>query len=157
METSESIKKWHEKILLGYKTKKIKPSFLGKHHTNDTKEKMRKSALKSTHQRKCKKTIQYSCVDGNIVHLDSSYEKKLAVILDENGIKWIRPKPLKWNDKTGLEHNYFPDFYLVDYNIYLDPKNEYCFQVQKEKIDILKRLYTNCFFLHKNEICIEFI
>jgi len=62
-------------------------------------------------------------------------------------VKWIRPKPLQWLDATGLTHNYFPDFYLPDYNLYLDPKNPHAYNVQKEKIDILNKTYNNIIWL----------
>ena len=45
---------------------------------------------------------------------------------------------MKWIDKYGIERNYFPDFYLPLYDLYLDPKNKFAYKVQKEKIDILK-------------------
>ena len=62
---------------------------------------------------------------GKIVRLESSFETKFADLLDELKIKWIRPKPLPWIDDLGTEHNYYPDFYLINYNIYFDPKNDY--------------------------------
>lgn len=61
----------------------------------------------------------------NGVKLGSSYELRLAISLDENNIVWIRPKPLKYKDPSGKIRNYFPDFYLPDYDIYLDPKNDF--------------------------------
>ena len=118
---------------------------------------MSKSALASKHQRVCKKTKPYLRLDGTIVNLDSSYERILAKILDEHKIKWIRPKPLIWIDKENIQHHYFPDFYLEDFDIYFDPKNEYCFKVQKEKIDYVKSHYLNCYFLTKIQLTWEYI
>lgn len=62
--------------------------------------------------------------DYNGIRLDSSYEVKFAEDLDKNKIKWSRPKPLlyKLNDE---EHRYYPDFYLDDYGVYVDTKNDY--------------------------------
>ena len=60
------------------------------------------------------------------VLLDSSWEVKTAEHLDKLNIKWIRPKFLKWVDDKNKTRYYFPDFYLVDYDLYLDPKNPYC-------------------------------
>lgn len=62
--------------------------------------------------------------------MDSSYEVKLANILDELNIQWDRPEPVEWYDVSGGKHHYFSDFRLIDYDLYLDPKNEYCFKVQ---------------------------
>jgi transcriptional regulator with XRE-family HTH domain len=66
---------------------------------------------------------------GNEVCLQSSYEKRTAEILDDLDIKWIRPKYLKYDNKK-----YFPDFYLIDKNIYLDPKNDFLAVKDEEKI-----------------------
>lgn len=140
-----------------YKSGELVPSFFGKHHTDETRKKQSKSALASKHQRICKRTEPYKCVDGSIVNLDSSYERTVAKLLDEHKIKWNRPKPLIWIDKKNVQHHYFPDFYLVDYDVYLDPKNEYCFKVQKEKIDYVKEHYSNCFFLTEKQLNWKYI
>lgn len=63
------------------------------------------------------------------VFLESSYELKVAKDLDKNGIKWIRPKPLNYD-----KNKYYPDFYLIDYDSYLDPKNNFLIEKDKEKI-----------------------
>lgn len=62
---------------------------------------------------------------GEKVNLQSSYELKVAKSLDENNIKWIRPKYFFWNDCNNKKHRYYPDFYLIDYDVYLDPKSDY--------------------------------
>ena len=47
-------------------------------------------------------------------------------------------------DRCGRKiHNYFPDFYLPDYNLYLDPKNPHAVTVQKKKLDLLLKQHTN--------------
>lgn len=71
------------------------------------------------------------------VYLESSYELKLAKELDANNIKWIRPKFLYYIiDNT--RKRYFPDFYLIDFDIYLDPKNFYLIEKDKLKIQYVK-------------------
>lgn len=72
------------------------------------------------------------------VYLESSYEHKVALSLDENEINWTRPTPINWVDDNLIVHKYFPDFYLVDYDIYLDPKNSYLQKVDKLKIEKVK-------------------
>lgn len=73
---------------------------------------------------------------GNEVCLQSSYELTVAKILDEQKIKWIRPKHLKYGNKK-----YFPDFYLIDYDVYLDPKNSYL--ISKDTLKIQKVIEEN--------------
>ncbi len=126
-------------------------SFLGKHHTEESKEKIRIGQLKLTYRRLRKNPILY-----NGILLDSKWELELAIRLDNLNIKWIRPEPLKWVDENKLTHNYFPDFYLIDYNLYLDPKNKFCYSVQKNKINILLNTYKNIRFITTLKECKEF-
>lgn len=66
-----------------------------------------------------------SSIEYNGVKLGSGYELIVAQSLDDNNIQWIRPGPFKYLDLTGNNHQYFPDFYLPEYDVYLDPKNDY--------------------------------
>lgn len=68
------------------------------------------------------------------VLLDSSWEVQIATLLDESQIIWIRPDPIPWFDIQGKSHLYYPDFYLPTHNLYLDPKNAYCMEKDREKM-----------------------
>ena len=143
---SEEIKKaWKRGA---YKNLDFGKSFRGKKHTEKTKELLKEKALKSNHRRLRKGVVLYK----NIL-LDSSWELELAKRLDELEIEWIRPEPLKWLDKNNVEHNYFPDFYLKKYDLYLDPKNPAAFENQKEKIEVLKKTYSNIIFIETLNEC----
>lgn len=53
---------------------------------------------------------------------DSNWEVIVAKFLDKNNIKWIRPLngfEHIWNNSI---HIYYPDFYLTDYNLYIEVK-----------------------------------
>lgn len=67
---------------------------------------------------------RYVC-EYNGIKLDSSYELEVAKSLDENDIKWIRPSRLPYIDTNNNQHHYTADFYLPDYDVYLDPKNRF--------------------------------
>lgn len=111
------------------KTKKlISKSSKGRKHSIESKRKMSISALNSGHRRLKKNPIVYKGI-----MMDSNWEVKMAKRLDELGLKWERPKPLKWKDENEKVHNYFPDFYVFEYDVYLDPKNKHAFNVQKKK------------------------
>lgn len=70
-----------------------------------------------------------SNVNGRVKHrkyngitLDSTWEVEVAKYLDENNIKWervINGFPYIFENS---EHLYFPDFYLVDYDYYIEVK-----------------------------------
>lgn len=108
----------------------------GRPHTDEAKAKIKKAALASNHRR-----LKKGCVEYKGVLLDSSWELALAKRLDELNIEWVRPEPLKWVDKTGVEHNYFPDFYLPKYKRFIDPKNPHACRVQKEKLSVILNQY----------------
>lgn len=84
----------------------------------------------------------YNPNEGKEVLLDSSWEVKTAELLISKGIKWIRPPFIKWQDKLGKTRRYFPDFYLPDYDVYLDPKNPYCLTLDEEKITAISKQVT---------------
>lgn len=68
------------------------------------------------------------------VLLESSWEVEIAKLLDSLEVKWIRPKFLRWVDENQKNRIYYPDFYLNDLNLYLDPKNPYCMGIDKFKM-----------------------
>lgn len=67
------------------------------------------------------------------IWFDSEWEVRVAKSLDENQIVWTRPKTgFVWNENNN---KYFPDFYLPTYDVYLDPKNDYLIEKDREKIN----------------------
>jgi hypothetical protein len=61
-------------------------------------------------------------INYNGVILKGSWELEVAKWLDKNNIKWtnkITPFKYFWN---GSDHLYYPDFYLLDKNIYIEVK-----------------------------------
>lgn len=60
--------------------------------------------------------------------LGSTYELVLAKDLDKNNICWDLPKKLTYIDPTGKTRSYTADLFLLDYNVYLDPKNDFLLQ-----------------------------
>lgn len=69
------------------------------------------------------------------VLLESSWEVEVAELLDELNISWTRPDPVPWEDENGKEHYYYPDFFLPNHNLYLDPKNPYCMDRDEKKME----------------------
>lgn len=134
---------------------KIKNGTLG--HTEETKQLLREKALASKHRRLVRSVRDYIRKDGTIVQLDSSWEEELAKRLDATNIEWIRPEePIPYITSDGKKHNYFPDFYLTDYDIFLDPKNPAVVNAQKEKLDIILETIDNLKLLKSLEECKNF-
>lgn len=135
----------------------INHSHPGWNHTLETKEHLRNKALQSPHRRLVRSIRIYTKKDGSTVQLDSKWEEVLATRLDELNVNWTRPDPIRWIDKNNVERNYFPDFYLEDYNLYLDPKNPYAIKAQQEKISCLLEQMTNLIILTSIEECRTFV
>jgi hypothetical protein len=90
--------------------------------------------------------------------LESSYEIKTAIILDALKIKWIKVRQgYKWDD-NGKTRRYVPDFYLPDYDLFLDPKNDYLIKKDKQKIESAMQLNNiKVIVLDKTQITKDFI
>lgn len=104
--------------------------------SEETKMKMSISCSKSKHRRCSKRTKNFTDQKGRTFNFDSSWEVALAIRLDELNINWIRPDPIEY-EIDGRTRNYFGDFYLTDYDVYLDPKNPWVRSMQEKKIEIL--------------------
>ena len=97
-------------------------TFLGRKHSQSTKQKMSNIALKNQNEKHFGKRKVFEYAGLKFI---SSYEVDVAKSLDENNIKWIQPKRFPYKDLNGKLHYYTPDLYLPDYDVYLDPKNDF--------------------------------
>jgi hypothetical protein len=128
----------------------------GYKHTEATIEHLRQRALASTHRRLVRSIREYCKKDGTIVELDSSWEEVLATRLDIIDVEWVRPSPVKWIDNGGIIHHYFPDFYLPEYDLYLDPKGPYAVKAQRDKIVCLTEQIKNLIIITSLDGCRNF-
>lgn len=136
------------------KTRKSNGNVLTKETAPDWYSNVCDSARASTHQRVCKKTHPFVDKRGRTFKFDSSWEDALAIRLDELDIMWERPAPIKY-EIDGVLRNYFPDFYLPEHNLYIDPKNPYVESQQQEKLKIVSAL-INLTILRSLEECKTF-
>jgi len=127
---------------------KIGASSTGRTHSEATRQQLRQKALASAHRRLKKGMVPYRGM-----MFDSSWEVALAKRLDRLDVEWFRPPPLPWVDEQGVAHHYFPDFYLPEFDVYLDPKNPQALRVQKAKVACLLTQYPNIMILHSLEAC----
>jgi len=84
----------------------------------------------------------YNENENEEVWLDSSWEVKFAEYLDEENIEWIRPSYFEWIDKDETKRKYYPDFYLIEEDVYVDVKNDYLNSLEKteRKINSAQKL-----------------
>lgn len=120
-ETDERIKKYAKTFSERYNGTEEGKRIFSHPQTEEHKLKMQKLAF----ERHWGGWHTAKTYDYNGIKLDSTYEVKFAEDLDNNNIKWSRPKPLSWIDANGKEHLYYPDFYIEEFNIYVDTKNDY--------------------------------
>lgn len=93
----------------------------GRPHTQESKKKMRDAAI----ARGLGGVRQSRRIKYKGFALGSSYELKVAEDLDLNGIRWTTCGRFNYIDPNGKKRTYTPDFYLIDYDVYLDPKNDF--------------------------------
>ena len=162
MQTNLAVSKRQTGLVRAHADGKYKESYLarkgrpGKPHTVETKELIRQKALASPHRRLVRSIRPYTQKDGTIVQLDSMWEEALAKRLDEIDVDWVRPTAIKYTDSNNVSRNYFPDFYLPDYDIFLDPKNPYAIKAQQEKINCLTIQLKNLIIITSLEECNTF-
>ena len=84
----------------------------------------RKKKKKSKLWKSIKKVDYTRKSDGTTVRMDSSWEVKCAEKLDELNVQWERTEDLrlKYIDRRAQTRDYIPDFYLPEYDIYLEVK-----------------------------------
>ena len=87
------------------------------------------------------KRSEYTRKDGSIVLMDSTWEVACAERLDTLGIKWHRDRSIKlqYRDKKLRLRNYVPDFYLPDYDIYLEIKGYWTDAAKWKMRDVMVR------------------
>ena len=90
-------------------------------HTEETKKKLSEIAKKNG----LGGVTQSRWIKYKGKTLGSSYELEVAKSLDENGVKWDTCSRISYIDPFGKKRTYTPDIYLIDYDVYLDPKNDF--------------------------------
>lgn len=114
-------------------------------------------SVNSTKNPNCGGETNYKKYKYNDIWMDSSWEVNIAKWLDVNNIKWIRDRKINfiWTDIYGIKRRYYPDFYLPEHNLYLDPKNKY--KLEKDRDKISRVIYENkiilIYGLQENVIC----
>lgn len=83
--------------------------------------------------------------------LESSWEVEIAKFMDAYDIRWDRPDPMKWVDQNGVDRLYYPDFYIPTLKMYLDPKNPYCMEKDRYKMEYISN-QVDIIYGHLNQI-----
>lgn len=119
-ETNSILKQYGKKLSKSLKAAYSSGQLIAHPHTEEFKRKQSERAK----ERKLGGWYSSKRIDYNGISMQSTYEVAVAKSLDENQIKWERPNPIQY-EMNGKQHRYYPDFYLPEYNVYLDPKNDF--------------------------------
>ena len=87
------------------------------------------------------KKSNYTKLDGSIVSMDSTWEVMMANRFDELNVDWKRDPSMKLSYKTrgGRKRNYIPDFYLPDYDLYIEVKGYWTDAAKHKMKDVQSR------------------
>ena len=87
----------------------------------------------------------YEKADGTKVVMDSSWEHICAAKLDEAGIQWVRSPGLILEYRTvrNRKRKYIPDFYLPDYDMYVEVKGYWTDAARYKMADVQARNDVN--------------
>lgn len=129
-ETDSRIKDAAQKVSEGYASGRLVASNKGKPISESHRQTLSKLARSNQYEKHFGRRKIFECRGFKFI---SSYEVDVAKSLDENNIKWIQPKRFPYKDLKGKLHYYTPDLYLPDYDIYLDPKNDFLIEHENPK------------------------
>lgn len=102
-------------------------------HTEETKDKISKGMRKAVLEGRQKTprpygtygtTIRHTSWLGNEEVLHGGWELKVAKYMDEQKINWCKSKEHFTYLFEEKEHEYFPDFYLKDYDLFIEVKGQ---------------------------------
>lgn len=112
-------------------------NWTGRTHSDETKQLLSIKACQRL-SKNSKYSINFEYLPGVI--LESTYEVRTAEILDYLNIRWVKVRDGYIWDDNGKTRRYVPDFYLPDYDIFLDPKNDYLIKKDRVKIESAMKL-----------------
>ena len=106
---------------------KLSDSSKGRVHTEEHKEKLSKimkdvAKDNPNYSFSKNKYFKKEIIDG--FRMDSSWESIFANYLNQHNIKWIKNKKSFRYIFENKEHSYYPDFYLEDFNLYVEIKGQ---------------------------------
>ena len=119
----------------------LKPSFLNKQHTEETKAKMSLKASGNNRGGKCKWFKVEKC-NKEVVVVQGTWELRFSKVLEVIDKSWIKitlshpEHSFKWKDSEGIEHTYTPDFYSPALDKYYEVKG-YWWGKDKEKMKLV--------------------
>lgn len=86
------------------------------------------------------KWYHYTHSNGILYKVQGQYEYHFIEWLDKNNIKFdCHRKKLKYADSNGEFHSYLPDFFVYDWDSYVEIKNKFHMSQQIEKFENIRK------------------
>lgn len=98
------------------------------------------------------KWYTYEHSNGEIYKVQGTWELAFIKWLDSNNMNFDCHRgrlPYNFNNQS---HSYYPDFFITDWNCYVDIKNDYHYSIQKYKFDCLEKEGYNIKIILKEEL-----
>jgi len=85
----------------------------------------------------------YRKKDGSIAKCQGTWELAYAKWLDDNDVEFIAHRGRIKYVQDGISRSYYPDFYLIKSDEYIDVKNKYHFSLNEEKFVLISEQNPN--------------
>jgi len=86
------------------------------------------------------KWYDYEHSNGNIYKVQGRYEYHFIEWLDKNELKFdCHRKKIKYTDIDGNWHSYLPDFFVHNWDSYVEIKNKFHMSQQEEKFEMIRK------------------
>lgn len=91
--------------------------------------------------------------NGKLYKVQGTWELKFIKWLDENNMKFECHKgKIPYIDDENKSKNYYPDFFVYDWNEYIDIKSTFTYIGQERKFEILQKDNSNIKILFKEDL-----
>jgi len=90
--------------------------------------------------------------DGSIVKLQGTWELAFAKWADQTNLEYTAHRGRINYVLDGKKHSYYPDFYVEQWQCWVEIKNEYHYSIQKNKFDTLLKDGVNVKILMKKDL-----
>ena len=108
-----------------------------KHYSEKTKKAWADGKFEGVRVGQCK-WYEYKKVNGETIKCQGTWELAFAKWADESGLLFETHKGrITYLDIHESSRLYYPDFYIYEWDAYVDIKNEYHFNLQKEKFECI--------------------
>jgi len=105
----------------------------------------KRGAYTVTNDANCRcKWHTYKHSNGTEYRVQGTWELKFIQWMDENNLRFECHKGrLDYIDDHGIVRSYYPDFFVYDWNSYVDPKADHWYKKQYRKFELLKEQHPD--------------